>query len=100
MRSGGKELSQEFDMALIQGKSGAEVGIGYMLSCNGGIWKLESCYLSSSITERRLAPQHRSFRGLSRGLGACREDSREGLERGLALTEVQHRSSTWHVLQA
>ena len=52
MRSSGKELSQEFDTALIQDKSGAELDTGYMLSYNGGIWKLESCYLSSSVTER------------------------------------------------
>lgn len=95
-------------MALIQGKSGAEVGIGYMLSYNGGIWKLESCYLSSSVTERWLAPQHRPVREIRRVLGACRKDCQEGLEWGLELTEVQdwtplpvtQRSSAWHVPQA
>lgn len=95
-------------MALIQGKSGAEVGIGYMLSYNGGIWKLESCYLSSSVTERWLAPQHRPVREIRRVLGACRKDCQEGLEWGLELTEVQdwtplpvtQRGSAWHVPQA
>lgn len=89
MRSGGKELPQEFDRALVQGKLGSEVGIGSMLPDNGGIWELESCSLSSSVTERRLPPQHRSFQGIRRGLGARRKDSREGLERGLEVTEVQ-----------
>lgn len=52
MKSGGRELSQEFGTGLIQGKLGAKADTGYLPSHSGGTGKLESCYLPSSVTQR------------------------------------------------